>query len=311
MENSGKINELKTKIEQTLLPLIDGPYAFLDLPYYTNTGDTLIWEGTRQFLKKVPHKALYSSSANRYKLRNIAKNAVILLQGGGNFGNLWDKHQKFRIEVMKKYPANKIIVLPQSVCYTNENDAVSDAAQMAGHKNTLIFARDSVSFDFLKKYFKNNIGLLPDMAFCINPFTLQKYALPEENKSLLLKRTDKELSAGTDYEEVLKRMNFPPEIRDWPTLENDFHKARVLRRFISKKIYPEFIANWYADKKFRPAMIKEGVEFISPYKEIYTTRLHGAILAFLLGKSCKVIDNSYNKNTNFINTWLKESTFIK
>ena len=53
-------------------------------------------------------------------------------------------------------------------------------------------------------------------------------------------------------------------------------------------------------------MFKEGVRFISPYREVETTRLHGCILSILLGKKITLIDNSYGKNGNFYNTWLSD-----
>lgn len=52
-----KIDELKNKIYEELTPLIDSDYILLDLPYYSNIGDTLIWEGTESFLKSLPHKS--------------------------------------------------------------------------------------------------------------------------------------------------------------------------------------------------------------------------------------------------------------
>lgn len=52
MTVSEKISQLKSIIDKQLSPLIDANYILLDVPYYTNIGDTLIWEGTREFLKK-------------------------------------------------------------------------------------------------------------------------------------------------------------------------------------------------------------------------------------------------------------------
>ena len=48
------------------------------------------------------------------------------------------------------------------------------------------------------------------------------------------------------------------------------------------------------------------MRFLSKYEYIYTTRLHGAILALLLGKRFFLINNNYGKNKNFFETWLKE-----
>ena len=61
----------------------------------------------------------------------------------------------------------------------------------------------------------------------------------------------------------------------------------------------------YAFYILRPQLIRKGIEFVSQYREIYTTRLHVFILSILLGKSCTIIDNSYGKNSSFYETWLK------
>ncbi|UVP53814.1 polysaccharide pyruvyl transferase family protein [Bacteroides cellulosilyticus] len=56
------------------------------------------------------------------------------------------------------------------------------------------------------------------------------------------------------------------------------------------------------------------MHFINPYKEIYTTRLHVAILSILTHKPFMFIDNSYGKNSSFYNTWLTDlngSTFVR
>ena len=44
----------------------------------------------------------------------------------------------------------------------------------------------------------------------------------------------------------------------------------------------------------------------SGYKNIYTTRLHGLILAALLGKETYFLDNSYGKVSAVYDTWLKD-----
>ena len=115
MTSQEKIQQLKGCIYNSLVHLIDGDYVLLDVPYYTNIGDTLIWEGTKHFLKNIPHKCLYTASVETYKNRPLPPDTVILLQGGGNFGDLWRRHQDLRLEVIRAYPKNKIIILPQTV----------------------------------------------------------------------------------------------------------------------------------------------------------------------------------------------------
>ncbi len=96
MENKFLVQQLREKIKNVLTPLIDNDYVYLDLPYYSNIGDTLIWEGTKEFLQTLPYKCLYYASKDTFHYRKLAQNVIILLQGGGNFGDLYRLHSEFR-----------------------------------------------------------------------------------------------------------------------------------------------------------------------------------------------------------------------
>lgn len=85
---NNKIDALQHIIESVILPEITGDYVLLDIPYYTNIGDTLIWEGTKSFLEKVPYKCIYSSDMHFFIEQKLEEDVVILLQGGGNFGDI-------------------------------------------------------------------------------------------------------------------------------------------------------------------------------------------------------------------------------
>ncbi|MBS4162042.1 pyruvyl transferase, partial [Klebsiella pneumoniae] len=50
----------------------------------------------------------------------------------------------------------------------------------------------------------------------------------------------------------------------------------------------------------------KSVRFFSRYESVVTSRLHGHILSCLLQKENVVIDNSYGKNANYYNTWMKD-----
>ncbi|MDR2602539.1 MAG: hypothetical protein LBC53_08850, partial [Spirochaetaceae bacterium] len=80
---------LQELIRKTLSPLIDADYCFLELPYYSNVGDVLIWHGTECFLKTLKFKCGYKASSVTFNPKRVNSGAVILLQGGGNFGDLW------------------------------------------------------------------------------------------------------------------------------------------------------------------------------------------------------------------------------
>ena len=55
--------------------------------------------------------------------------------------------------------------------------------------------------------------------------------------------------------------------------------------------------------------INQSVRLLSNYDLIITTRLHGHILACLLGIPNILLNNSYGKNKNFYQTWMKNNSF--
>lgn len=91
MNFAQKVDALRSVIRYQLIPLISDSYVFLDLPYYTNIGDALIWEGTETFLSSLPAKCLYRCSCQTFSYRPLpkirqyyCKEEVILgIYGGG------------------------------------------------------------------------------------------------------------------------------------------------------------------------------------------------------------------------------------
>lgn len=299
------IGLLQDKLLSNLKPILGNECVLLGLPYYFNIGDVLIWEGTMHLLKSVGCNCIKASSKETFDFSEIPSDVDILLMGGGNFGDLWEAEHIFRTNVIKAYPTNKIIILPQTVFYTDMSHAVADAEVYSTHKSLYIFARDLESFGMLETYFyRNNISMLPDMAFSINPVWIRKFMLKQEEKTLFLKRHDKELANNTNYQIDTK---LPIDIRDWPCIDNDIpfliHQLKVM---LEKKILPNQLMDNVFSLFFRPYMVKLGVRFLSKYTEIYTTRLHACILSVILEKPCTLFDNSYGKNRNFFNTWLHD-----
>jgi pyruvyl transferase EpsO len=41
----------------------------------------------------------------------------IILQGGGNLGDIWHHHQRFKESIIKGYPNQPIIILPQTIYF--------------------------------------------------------------------------------------------------------------------------------------------------------------------------------------------------
>lgn len=309
MDYTEKIINLRHIINTRLLPLIDNDYIYLNLPYHTNIGDLLIWEGTLRFLSQTEHKCLYSTGIYNFKKRNLDKNVIIILHGGGNWGDLWADHHLFRKQIIEMYPENKVIVFPQTVYYQDNRNLKKDIEFYNKYPNVTICTRDNKSFQLMSENFKNNsILLVPDMAFFIDI----KYTPQKTSRILFAKRTDKELSLN---ENIYKKIPNNAEIHDWPTFE--VSKRQV---FITKNLYrimslcrkfdtifrldsESFVIDLCWKKILKPYYIRCGINFINNYNEIYSTRLHISILSILMKKKLHIIDNNYGKTTNFIKTW--------
>ena len=296
---------LKRKIFNILENIIDRDYVLLDLPNYRNIGDQLIYIGQLDFLKKIPFNCLLRSSVTFFN--DAIANEMILLQGGGNFGDLYPVHQNYRESIIIQYPNNKIFIFPTSLHFNNESNMLKSLSIYNHHDNLTVCARDKFTYDILIKYCpNNNILLVPDMAFC-SSYMINKDK--ETDKVLYFKRKDGELKNSNDF-----NFDFPVDELDWPTYNDsiiellhrkfnnlDNRISKIVFRLIRKSsVFGIFCLrdeNKYADL---------GVDFLSKYKFVITTRLHGHILSTLLGVPSIIIDNSYGKNKRFYFSWLQD-----
>lgn len=311
MKSQEKILQLKTKIEKSLCGIIGRNCILLDVPYYHNIGDVLIWKGETAFLAEHGKRCLYMASYETCTYPKVEKGTTVLFNGGGNLGDMYHEHMDFLQKVCRHYSGNRVVVFPQTVYYENKSRMERDFSILHEHKDLYFCARDSVSFNLLHEYFGDMVLLLPDMAFCINNEDLQRYVLKETKPKLIIERRDCESLACRHMPSVMPEV----EISDWPTFEKSFHSTTFLNK-IFKKIADANVPlvtkasnlfwNRYFVHCFSELMFKEGIRFISPYHSIETTRLHGCILSILLGKEVVLIDNSYGKNSNFYDTWLQD-----
>ena len=107
------------------------------------------------------------------------------------------------------------------------------------------------------------------------------------------------------------------EICDWPTFDNNLENfAKILLEKFNRLI-PKYYNNKVSRERNGDTtfgllgirdynkMINEGVDYLSAYNIVTTIRLHGHILALLMGVPSVMIDNNYGKNSSFHETWLK------
>lgn len=314
MDTEAKIRQLRKCIEASIVPWITHDYVLYDLPYHANIGDTLIWEGEVALLDRLPFRCLDAASRLTCRFPALAEEVIILFHGGGNMGDLYPEHMEFLIKLTRTYPKNRILVFPQTFYYDAPSTLEADMRVLAAHDQLVICARDQHSYELVQPYFQQRTLLVPDMAFCIDTGWLRKCGLPQTKSTLYIKRVDAELKGDSRNFDFKKMVT-----RDWPTFEgrlfDGFFVAKVLNRIASWQLpfagkQLDRLWNRYASTVYKTKLLLTGIRFISPFKKIYTTRLHGCILAFLLNKKVTLLDNSYGKNIHFYHTWLADAAEV-
>lgn len=294
----------------------DRPVALLDFPRYSNVGDSAIWLGEIHCLAACGMAARdirYMCDVATYdeaSLRDaVGNDGVILLNGGGNFGDLWAIHQQFREAVVAAFPNNPIVILPQSIHFREPGALERTAEIFNRHAQLTILVRDRLSFDLLQQHFSASSEMCPDMAFCIG--SLERPVRPEQDV-VYLARADQESQFSDDgggFADI--------ESVDWPEtgaaqqwrIGNGIADFQVDHRTTARSLRAplQFLtrASYHAMAKERLAV---GSRLLARGRVVVTDRLHAHILALLLGIPHVVLDNSYGKIRRFHDAWTTGST---
>ncbi len=286
-----------------LADLAGRPFALVDFPDHANVGDSAIWLGTTGFFRQqhgvepryVASIAAFSPAA----LRRAHPEGPILIHGGGNFGDLWPRHQAFRESVVETFPDRLIVQLPQSVHYHDAGLADRTARVIARHGNVRLLVRDQPSLEFAAARFDCTVRLCPDLALCLGP--LARPTVPRVDV-LCLFRTDRERVAR----HALPPTHLDVEVTDWLAEARLPIRLRQVRaalvQFSSGPRRPASLrlARYEAAAAARVA---RGCRLLSSGKVVVTDRLHAHLLSLLLAIPHAALDNSYGKLGRFLDAW--------
>jgi pyruvyl transferase EpsO len=296
------MDALKGQLRQILHSIPSGAsIQYVDYPVYNNGGDLLIMKGAEAFFKAngIRVKGRYSVLDFPDGLK-IPRNQIIVLQGGGNFGDLYPVHQKLREKIVASYPDNRIVILPQTIYYKSEAEFDRTADIFNGHPDVHLYVRDPSSYEMAtQKFHRCSVYLSPDMAHQLWP--IRTKSIPGKDL-LCFFRTDIEKTGEQARLESAGRGDY----LDWGSLYNKIEKKSisVIGRMMTKgsgTLPMQAIWGKYSDY-----LVNKAIKRFSGYKSVQTSRLHGHILSCLLDKPNTLLDNSYGKNSNYYNTWTKE-----
>lgn len=299
------------------------PVVYLDYPVHDNVGDLLIHRGADAFLSDYGYEVLGRFSMHDFSRRGredetavVLKSSirdldrlvaradpVLVLHGGGNFGDIWPQFQMFRELIIRRYHDTPIVIFPQSIHFASANNRKRAADSLAAHRQLAIFVRDEESLGFVRE--AGVAGeIVPDMAH-------QLWGRPEfaaadhEAGTLVMKRRDRE--SGGAAPEADGRFDWGElngeasrlvlrALRKWQTIDNPLRHAVPNERL------------W---RLYRDWLIGRAVARFRPYACIDTDRLHGMILAALMSKQVRYGEGSYGKLHRYARRWFSGSGLIE
>lgn len=304
MDSRTAIETLRRRVEETLRPLLVAAerVALIDFPNHPNVGDSAIYLGELACLAALgvplPRFVCDFATYDRAELaRRVGPAGVILLHGGGNFGDLWPTAQELRENIVRSFPDNPIIQLPQTIHFERRDSLCRARAILNAHPNFTLLVRDRRSLEIAGSEFRARSLLCPDITFALGPLARP---IPAARPLLWLLRTDKETRAE------------PPPMSteapvDWleepPTLlrELSYRLMGATRRRRLSQFARPLLARVYAP--LARQRLQRGLEMLASAEVVITDRLHGHILCLLLGIPHVILDNNYGKLSSFYQTW--------
>lgn len=288
--------------------------AIVDAPNQRNIGDSLIWQGEVEYLKRLGKDIIYVCDLRGYDARDlrssIGPSDVILLHGGGNFGDLWRGHQRLRERVVSDFPDHKIVQLSQSIYFEDSTRAAEANRLLSSHPNFVAMIRDKLSLERAREQLPDvNCVFCPDMALGYTPPDSRiepRGAMPEV---LVIARNDRESASGLRSvpETWIPRVNF--RLTDWGQvagrsllwkvsrllLSADAFLKKLRRKLnISRNITNNRCVRW-AIGVINTRNVDDAIRLYRSAHIVVVDRLHAHVLASLLGKPNVLLDNSYRK----------------
>ncbi len=269
----------------------------MQTPTHSNLGDHAIAVAQIDFLKTnflddnlvEVNQSLLDDFIQKYKDR-VSKNDVILIHGGGNFGNQYLREENWRRKIIENFPDNTIVSFPQTIYYTNNEKGASELALtrkvIESHPNLILIAREKVSFEKMKDCFPNtNVLLTPDIVLSINIRNSQI-----RNGVLLALRNDPE--------KIL-------------TEQNHLHIDLLVKKYFEQITYADmhYHENIVSKLKRDEALNQKFLQF-QKAEVVITDRLHGMVFAAITATPCIAFSN-YNQKVSGTFEWIKNLNYIK
>lgn len=227
---------------------------YLLSPLYGNMGDQAIAYASLNFYKE-NFKDYFILEFDKSKIYKdffaikgcMNKEDIVVLQGGGNMGNLYMQEEEPRRFIIKHFKNNTIISMTQTISFTNDEQGKIEKERTKliynKHKKLILLAREDKSYEEMTKMFNAKIIKVPDIVFYLGDTmdsnedrTLITTCLRNDKESVWKDRKDKFIKdVEKDYQNVFiydtvinKDVYFQSRVSELNHMWNNFKKSRVV-----------------------------------------------------------------------------------
>lgn len=299
-----------------LSEVLDGArtVALVNFPNHGNPGDPAIWLGTRSLLAELGVRIGYASAHWDFdagSLRDAVGDAPVLLNGGGNFGDLYAGQQETRVQVLRSLRSNPVVQLPQSVHFADPANEAAMAALLQGHPDFRMMVRERTAERIARERLGVEPVLSPDHALGLGP---RVRTGPPTVPILWLTRVpgDPEyVDHGEPTARGVRRVEWLHGVAEdearWDALGRlALGLNRAVRAGWSPGSRGMGVRHGVAERTYVPLAwrwVRRGMELLSSAQVVVTDKLHGHIFCVLLGIPHVVLDNSYGKVSGTLDAW--------
>ncbi|MEZ5830881.1 MAG: polysaccharide pyruvyl transferase family protein [Dongiaceae bacterium] len=305
---------LSRRIDQTLAPLIadrSERICIIDPPGHPNVGDSAIFLGELAFLQRtVPEARINFFDRDNYTPacdRFIRQSSILLLHGGGNFGEIWPRHHALRLDILQRFPGKPIVQFPQSISFTTQAAIDATARAIEHHGNFTLLVRDRKSLAFAERHLPCTTILCPDMAFALGDIE----RAPATRDFLCLLRQDKEVAANhSRLMQVVAELGGSHDVADWIARSGsgierlDRALGKTWRRLPGTIGFTRSLA-FRLRERYAHERLAFGLGLLSRGSMVITDRLHAHVLCCLLGIRHLLLDSLDGKVSALYEAWTK------
>ncbi len=294
------------------------PVALVNFPNHANAGDDAVWLGAEAALARLGHRITYRASWGAYHpeaLRRAHPRGAVLLNGGGNLGDVYRRQQEVRERVLDDFADRTVVQLPQSIWFREPAKQEAFGDRVRAHGGVHLLVRDHPSRTVADTMGAVAVVLCPDLALGL---PARPRPVPVAVDIVWCARADPEVS-------VLERPGAEPGVQvvDWsledpagPAPPSVVRCTSALDRWATNRIQRHPRSLWTARLAgagygcLAHHWVDRAVALLSPGRVVVTERLHAHVFCLWLGIPHVILETTNGKIGALVDAWTAESPLV-